>query len=161
MQQNHGTPSSTTLAHYHLKWWHQWEGNPSSKHQTNILYNWSSCWFNQQPDVSSSLQKAKIPISPPKNQQIWKICSSNWIISPNRAKNKKTLWNHHLENIPLPKKTAPFQRWRIRVFRPLLVLPQEAPKTTGCQAGHRRRSVHHELQHQWWRKKWAEDLMTL
>ena len=28
-------------------------------------------------------------------QPIWKICSSNWIISPNRDENKN-IWNHHL-----------------------------------------------------------------
>ena len=30
------------------------------------------------------------------NQPIWKICSSNWIISPNRDKNKTYIWSHHL-----------------------------------------------------------------
>ena len=28
-------------------------------------------------------------------QPIWKICSSNWIISPDRGKHKKHFWNHH------------------------------------------------------------------
>ena len=29
-------------------------------------------------------------------QPIWKICSSNWIMSPSRVENKH-VWNHHLE----------------------------------------------------------------
>ena len=28
-------------------------------------------------------------------QTIWKICSSNWIISPGRGKKEKNIWNHH------------------------------------------------------------------
>ena len=30
------------------------------------------------------------------NQPIWKICSSNWIISPRIGMNIKNVWNHHL-----------------------------------------------------------------
>ena len=29
-------------------------------------------------------------------QPIWKICSSNWKSSPNRAENKKYIWNHRV-----------------------------------------------------------------
>ena len=39
-----------------------------------FLPNWSSWWLNQ---------------------PIWKICSSNWIISPGRDGNKKSLSCHH------------------------------------------------------------------
>ena len=33
------------------------------------------------------------------HQPIRKICSSNYIISPNRGEYKKNLWNHHIELI--------------------------------------------------------------
>ena len=32
------------------------------------------------------------------NQPIWIICSSNWIISPNRSEHFNNIWNHHLVN---------------------------------------------------------------
>ena len=35
------------------------------------------------------------------NQPNWKICSSNWIISPRIEVKLKHIWNHHLENIPV------------------------------------------------------------
>ena len=35
------------------------------------------------------------------NQPIWKICSSNWIISPGRGENKKKLSCHHLDYVNL------------------------------------------------------------
>ena len=31
------------------------------------------------------------------NQPIWKICSSNWIISPIKGEHLTTIWNHHLD----------------------------------------------------------------
>ena len=38
------------------------------------------------------------------NQPIWKICSSNWIISPGRGENKKMLprWEYFLNDITMP-----------------------------------------------------------
>ena len=35
------------------------------------------------------------------NQPIWKICSSNWIISPGRGENKKKLSCHHVDYVNL------------------------------------------------------------
>ena len=32
------------------------------------------------------------------NQPIWKICSSNWIISPRFGVKTKNIWNHHLDD---------------------------------------------------------------
>ena len=33
------------------------------------------------------------------NQPLWKLCSSNWIISPRFGMKIKHIWNHHLEQI--------------------------------------------------------------
>ena len=72
-----------------------------------------SCYGNRGPWHSegavSGCQRVKIlsaaqkPQTPPKNvsswwfQPIWKICSSNWIISPNfRGEHKRYLSCHHL-----------------------------------------------------------------
>ena len=48
-------------------------------------------------------------------QPIWKICSSNWIISPSRGEIKKN-WNHHLDNVHANSKNPQIQ-WGLLFWR--------------------------------------------
>ena len=60
------------------------------------------------------------------NQPIWKICSSNWIISPSRVK-KKYIWNQHLEYDWCYRLAT---SWRVVIFRPEPL--SRAGISTGC-----------------------------
>ena len=86
-------PQSLALEYKEIHSWkmflswnlHPWDSNhPPLKHMVQgsqkslQSYSWSGWWLNQ---------------------PIWKICSSNWIISPGiQVENKKYLSCHHLEN---------------------------------------------------------------
>ena len=47
------------------------------------------------------------------DQPIWKICSSNWIISLSRGWKIKNLWNHHLDNNNLH---SPSLTWNLKMM---------------------------------------------
>ena len=88
------------------------------------------------------------------NQPIWKICSSNWIISPGRGENKKYLSCHHLEILDylLLSKTGhglvstwnPAMCWNLWGVEPLDSFKKLFPFQT-IQMGQKRNSMHNCL----------------
>ena len=89
-----------------------WNGCTIFLNQPTNLKTEHESWPESQVNLSTHLpfMDPKIyrsrPIEPPSilsnfsswwlNQPIWKIWSSNWIISPNKGEHQKKAWNNHL-----------------------------------------------------------------
>ena len=77
-----------------------------SNHSILIGKKYSSISSNREKKKTAPKNRrihTQIPCGPKRStgwwfQPVWKTCSSNWIISPNRSEHKN-LWNHHPENI--------------------------------------------------------------
>ncbi len=81
----------------------------------------TSCTFmfgNSQPKITNTISSSWF-------QPIWKICSSNWIISPIFGVNIKNIWNHHLDlhQVWPPPKWVPFNNPWQNIIRSSSHLP--------------------------------------